>query len=205
MNQKELAAALGISGAMVSKLAKRGMPVDDVDRAVKWRRRHLEPTRTKGVRSDTFAASPAAPAHRSPPAKPALHHAHGAAAQPAPLLPASFAGFDWRGPDPELRMAQHLALLADEDFDAHELLLRIFMMLIPPADRPRLAMPIGVWTKLCPPGFLECIAPGYDGSLTMARPAGSVAAGDEPSGESLNVVFEVQCGLRRFTQITAEG
>ena len=48
--RKELAAALGISGAMVTKLAKRGMPVDDLDQAVRWRLRHLEPARTKGTR-----------------------------------------------------------------------------------------------------------------------------------------------------------
>uniref|UniRef100_UPI0035B1637B hypothetical protein n=1 Tax=Hylemonella sp. TaxID=2066020 RepID=UPI0035B1637B len=50
MLKKELAEALGISAAMVSKLAKRGMPTDSVERAQRWRRRHLEPGRVKGVR-----------------------------------------------------------------------------------------------------------------------------------------------------------
>lgn len=47
MNQKELAEALNISPAMVSKLAKRGMPVDSLERAQRWRKRHLEPGRVK--------------------------------------------------------------------------------------------------------------------------------------------------------------
>lgn len=56
MTKQELAQALGISSSMVSRLSKRGMPVDSVDRAKRWRRRHLEPGRTKGVRFDPAAA-----------------------------------------------------------------------------------------------------------------------------------------------------
>jgi hypothetical protein len=52
MKGKDLALALGISEAMVSKLRKRGMPTDSVERAVRWRRRHLEPGRVRGVRAD---------------------------------------------------------------------------------------------------------------------------------------------------------
>lgn len=59
MLKKELAEALGISAAMVSKLAKRGMPTDSVERAQRWRRRHLEPGRVKGVRYER--TRPAAP------------------------------------------------------------------------------------------------------------------------------------------------
>jgi len=40
---------------MVTKLAKRGMPVDDLDKAVRWRQRHLEWQRSKGVRAVTVA------------------------------------------------------------------------------------------------------------------------------------------------------
>ena len=52
MTQKELAQALGISAGMVSRLAKRGMPTDDLERAKRWRKRHLEPGRVKGVKRD---------------------------------------------------------------------------------------------------------------------------------------------------------
>ena len=50
MQQKELATLLDISPAMVSRLAKRGMPTDTLERAERWRRRHLAPGRGKGAR-----------------------------------------------------------------------------------------------------------------------------------------------------------
>jgi phage terminase Nu1 subunit (DNA packaging protein) len=57
MNRKELAVKLGISASMVTRLARRGMPTDSVDRAQRWRKRHLEPGRMKGARVDTLAAT----------------------------------------------------------------------------------------------------------------------------------------------------
>ena len=57
MNQKELAQALGISPGMVSRLVRRGMPADDLQRAQRWRKRHLEPGRVKGARFDPTASS----------------------------------------------------------------------------------------------------------------------------------------------------
>lgn len=56
MQLKDLAAALDISPAMVSKLRRRGMPVDSVAAAERWRRRHLDFVRTKGVRAGTERA-----------------------------------------------------------------------------------------------------------------------------------------------------
>lgn len=61
MLKKELAALLNISPAMVSRLAKRGMPTDTLERAERWRRRHLEPGRIKGSRFD-----PSQPARPTP-------------------------------------------------------------------------------------------------------------------------------------------
>lgn len=58
LTQKELAAALGLSGAMVSKLAARGMPTDSAELAKRWRNRNLQRGRTKGVRIDTKPAPP---------------------------------------------------------------------------------------------------------------------------------------------------
>jgi hypothetical protein len=52
MQQNELAKLLDISTAMVSRLAKRGMPTDTLERAQRWRKRHLEPGRVKGARLD---------------------------------------------------------------------------------------------------------------------------------------------------------
>ena len=59
MQQKELADLLGVSPAMVSRHAKRGMPTDSLERAQRWRRRHLEPGRVKGARA--FSARPPLP------------------------------------------------------------------------------------------------------------------------------------------------
>ncbi|CAG9932434.1 hypothetical protein [Candidatus Nitrotoga arctica] len=50
MQQKELAKLLGVSTSIVSRHVKRGMPTDTIERAEKWRKRHLEPGRVKGTR-----------------------------------------------------------------------------------------------------------------------------------------------------------
>lgn len=52
MLKKDLAAALGVVPSMVTKLAKRGMPTDSVERAERWRKRHLEQGMVKGVRRE---------------------------------------------------------------------------------------------------------------------------------------------------------
>lgn len=57
MQQNELAKLLDISTAMVSRLAKRGMPTDTLERAQRWRKRHLEPGRVKGSRFDPKQAT----------------------------------------------------------------------------------------------------------------------------------------------------
>lgn len=57
MQQKELAKLLGISPAMVSRLAKRSMPTDTLERAQRWRKRHLEPGRVKGSRFDPMQST----------------------------------------------------------------------------------------------------------------------------------------------------
>ena len=57
MKQYELAELLGITPAMVSKLARRGMPTDSLERATRWRKRHLEPGRVKGSRYGTEATA----------------------------------------------------------------------------------------------------------------------------------------------------
>ena len=69
MQQKELASLLDISPAMVSRLAKRGMPTDTLERAERWRKRHLEPGRVKGSRMGTINA-----AARNPGSPPSTAH-----------------------------------------------------------------------------------------------------------------------------------
>jgi hypothetical protein len=89
MTGKEMAAALGLSEAMVSRLRRRGMPMDTVERAERWRRRHLEAARTKGARMDTPAAPRKALAARPVGADDVLqllapHHRAGAAREGVP-------------------------------------------------------------------------------------------------------------------------
>lgn len=54
MNQGELAEALGISAAMVSKLKRRGMPVHSLSAARAWRLANLLPGYTKENRAITY-------------------------------------------------------------------------------------------------------------------------------------------------------
>jgi hypothetical protein len=72
MQQKELATLLGVTPAMVSRHAKRGMPTDTLERAEKWRKRHLEPGRVKGARADTLKPRQPAPPAQAKPAPAAL-------------------------------------------------------------------------------------------------------------------------------------
>lgn len=50
MLKKDLAAALDISLTMLRRLEARGMPVDSIEAAKRWRARNLETTRTKAYR-----------------------------------------------------------------------------------------------------------------------------------------------------------
>lgn len=72
MKMIDLARELGISTSMVSRLAKRGMPTDSVERAARWRRRHLEPARTK--RPAAVDSPPAPAAQKAPPTPPRIQH-----------------------------------------------------------------------------------------------------------------------------------
>lgn len=59
---KTLAKGLGISPSMCSRLARRGMPVDSIERAERWRRRHLDMARMKGIRVESQTSAPRGPA-----------------------------------------------------------------------------------------------------------------------------------------------
>lgn len=56
--QNELAEALGISASMLSRLKKRGMPVDSLAAARAWRALHLKPELTKENRYTPFKEAP---------------------------------------------------------------------------------------------------------------------------------------------------
>lgn len=192
MTRKELAEALGISVVMVGKLHKRGMPIDDVEKAIRWRRRHLEPTRMKGIRSDTL---PSAPKHVARESRVAAAPAGRRSEPPRFPVPLGLVNFDWLAPDLELRIAQALGVLAAAQFEENVQALRLFMVLIPRADRARLVLPGSVLVRLYPPGCLEVLAPGYD-PATGVNPNAPVAPDDRPTEESMHFLFELQCGLR---------
>ena len=134
MLKKDLAEQLGISGAMVSRLAKRGMPTDSLERAQRWRRRHLEQGRMKGNRFDPnqMAAPPPTPA----------------SAKPAPPL---------ESPSPDTVLLREIEMAArcfavvlrgaDEASGALLLAeLRQRLRLLPPGAQP--AMPVRTWIAL---------------------------------------------------------
>jgi hypothetical protein len=125
MQQKELATLLDISPAMVSRLAKRGMPTDTLERAERWRRRHLEPGRVKGARIDQ-------------PARPKPE-------RPAPPRPAAYVS------DAQIEAAGDLAdgaLRRGDQFAADALILQLRELLphCAPGASPRLT--VRVWLAL---------------------------------------------------------
>lgn len=140
MTRKELAELLGISGAMVSKLAKRGMPTDSLERAQRWRKRHLEPGRVKGMRLDT--RQPDQPAKPSPaPGARSTISANRPDADPVPVASAATVE--------RLARITGAALAGGSDQDqaagmlAH---LREQLRALPDAARP--CMPLRVWLAL---------------------------------------------------------
>ena len=131
MKQKDLAAGLGISEAMVSKLARRGMPTDSVERAVRWRRRHLEPARMKGMRVDSNPEPPRRPA--TPPQAPATDQADALQAESDQL---------------RVELVGRLFALAEADFDRYAAELRPALRALPWRLRPRLQVSVEVMERL---------------------------------------------------------
>lgn len=126
MKMIDLARELGISTSMVSRLAKRGMPTDSVERAARWRRRHLEPGRIK--RPDAVVEPPAPRAPKAPPA-------------PSPARLAVDHLLDYAA-----EVVQHggdLAPLAPA--------LRAALASVPPVDRPAILLPFPVLDFLVAP------------------------------------------------------
>ena len=58
MRTCDLAHGLGISRQMVGKLKKRGMPVDSLEDAIKWRKANIDPFRSKTGRIDGNSGKP---------------------------------------------------------------------------------------------------------------------------------------------------
>ena len=106
--------------------------------------------------------------------------------------------FDWDAPDLELRVAQHLGDLAGHDFERHARGLRAFMALIPVADRQRLRLTLAVWKRLYGAECLHAITSHQLDNDARVPLAVIVDGGGDPDGDSLQVMFDVACGVRRY-------
>lgn len=164
MMLKDIAEGLGISAAMVSKLKKRGMPVTSVAAAEKWRRRHLEPARTKGLRAGTTRAAPPQAARFVP------------ATAPGPVDPEAVVK--------SLALVRELGLLAmdaieRDTFETFALTLRQAMAQVPAFARPQVALPEQVWDALT-----ACIP-----MEPAAAVGGRHAAGDDLPEEFMGVFW----------------
>lgn len=136
MQLKDLAEALDISPSMVSQLKKRGMPVDSVDAAERWRRRHLTFARTKGNRAGTE--------------RPA--QAEGAIGKSVPCGRVSDTLVD-RATAAALARVRALGLLgkdalAGDTFEVLRPMLQHAMAAVPPAAREHVQLPLEVWDAL---------------------------------------------------------
>lgn len=135
MQLKDLAAGLGISPAMVSKLKRRGMPVDSVEAAEKWRKRHLLSTRTKGVRAGS---------ERMP-----ISHGHVSTPGDGSRRPTAVDGRTAR----LLRIVEELGVAALDSiqrdaFSDFAPVLRQAMAQVPPGAHDLYRLPIEVWDAL---------------------------------------------------------
>ncbi len=91
MLRKDLAEALGLCAASITKQAKRGMPTHDVEAARRWRERHLEIARRKRsppAARHQAASDPPHPQPAAPDAGQALEHARQVIDMAAELLAA---------------------------------------------------------------------------------------------------------------------
>jgi hypothetical protein len=159
VNLKQLAAALGISGSMTSRLVKRGMPVD-LERAQRWRARHLELARTKFMRADAPAparasAAPAtAPAARVDASQAALSNAPAATDGADAALRATEMG----------KLALH-ALQAGK-FELAEEPMRQALRDVPSSHRAEVVLAIDLWNALTADVFDECVPDAERASAT---------------------------------------
>ena len=116
--QKELATALGVSPASITKLKARGMPVHSVEAARRWRDMNLDLSRTKWP--DTTD-------------------------EPKVIQSGQVQADDLRG---LVAHIEGLALQAVEKFSEVAPYLRAAMRALPPAYRDGIRLPLEVWDKL---------------------------------------------------------
>jgi hypothetical protein len=177
MQQNELANLLDISPAMVSRLAKRGMPTDTLERAQRWRKRHLEPARVKGSRFDkNRKTKPAMPAPSTP--------------NPAALLPGVTLA------EVELAGVQLDQALSNGDRAAAQMMtsvIRVLLRSLPTGAWP--AFTLRVWEELTA-GVRAILPPDENNPLCDdGSPVYPSSMTDEEAHENGRFWFEVAAGL----------
>ena len=120
--QVDLAAALGISASLVSRLKARGMPTDSVATANAWRHQNLDPAAIWEQAARKASAPRAKPAQEATP-----------------------------GRDAALEQVARLAELAAGDFAKYGERLRLAMLQLSEAQWDVVALPVELWEKLVEP------------------------------------------------------
>lgn len=164
MDQKDLAAALGISPGLVSRLKRKGMPVHSVDAARRWRERNVNPYAkypppSQPPAPDAPAAAMPGAAPTPPPRAPSTVAELGAWAlratpDPADMLDAIAAGFALLPNAEAMVVVQALGCAADERLTAGRELgelepaLRAALRLLPAELRDPLPVSVAVMDAL---------------------------------------------------------
>jgi len=140
MTQEDIARALGVDAGTVSRDRRRGMPVDSVEAARAWRAQHIRPRMPR---------VPLAPPAQSPgPAQPSL------ACTAAQALAGHAGDLLERG----------------ESITALVPALRAALRAVPDAERPGLALPLGVFELLTRDvlALVQAESPGDAGEVSDA-------------------------------------
>jgi hypothetical protein len=170
LSQNQLARALGISGAMVSKLKQVGMPVHSIHEATAWRQANLNPSLVKEVRRAMIDAPVPATRHqlaRAPFNASTVDEVMALAAKAAIAFP------DWQAP------------------------LRAAMRVLPQSHWYELTFSFGLWELLTAPElrkFEECDqANGTYGPPTREDL-------DDPADEAGDFIYMIACRMARFKE-----
>ena len=140
MKQYELATLLGVTPAVVTRLKRRGMPTDSLERAQRWRKRHLEPGRVKGAKLAAANGPRKAPSSKPAEKIPAAQSEPGATSANW----ADIVHLAQQAGDALLKALEHGEAI---EVEFHSSELRSAVREIPPnPDEPRL--PIGAWLTL---------------------------------------------------------
>jgi len=129
--QRALAKELGLSQPMVSKLHSRGMPVDDVAAALRWRDRNLDLTQSKANRPASGGTAWRGGRAAGVPPNYGIGHWTG-----------------WYGVKDCLDLIHEMGRRAGPNFDAWAEPLRAAMRLLPPAYWDAVNLPDLVWSDL---------------------------------------------------------